>query len=202
MNKIQRIAILAVSLILAAGVPALLVKSAFAHCDTENGPVAVAACKALETGKFESVAIWVGVEQEDELRTRFQECLTVYRMDGEEKKLAERYFMETAVRLHRAAEGMTYTGLKPAQPLPEDIAAAEKALETGDLKPLISLLSTELEQQLRGWFQNASDAKKHKDESINAGREWVNAYVEYVIYVHGLHETILGGPEHGVGHVE
>jgi hypothetical protein len=27
----------------------------------------------------------------------------------------------------------------------------------------------------------------------------VDAYVKYVIYVHGLHQTIQAGPAHGVG---
>ena len=48
--------------------------------------------------------------------------------------LADRAFLETAVRLHRAGEGAAYTGLKPAGldygPV---IPAAEHAVATGDL---------------------------------------------------------------------
>jgi hypothetical protein len=39
-------------------------------------------------------------------------------------------------------------------------------------------------------------AKKHKDESVGAGREYVGAYVEYVHFVEGLHNTITAVGSH------
>jgi hypothetical protein len=107
--------------------------------------------------------------------------------------------METAVRLHRQAEGMTYTGLKPAQQLPEDIAKAEKALQTGNLKPVTTLLTETMQSKLQDVFDAAYNAKQNKEDSLEAGREWADAYVKYVIYVHGLYKTIQAGPAHGVG---
>ncbi|MDA3877611.1 MAG: DUF6448 family protein [Halothiobacillus sp.] len=172
---------------------------AWAHCDTESGPVAVDARKALETGKFVPVAIWVGEDQNDELHSAFVQCLPVYQMGGKAKALAERYFMDTAVRLHRQAEGLPYTGLKPAQPLPADIATAERALDTGDLQPVSNLLQTELGKKLTTVFDEARKARINKDKNLTAGREWADAYVKYVIYVHGLYKTIQAGPKHGVG---
>jgi len=185
--------------LIALGLLVAAPRMARAHCDTMSGPVAGAARDALRTGEFESIAIWVGEQQTEELRKRFQECSAVYKMGGEAKDLAERYFIETAVRLHRAAESMVYTGVKPAQPLPPDIAAAEKALNTGDLTPVTDMLSEELEKQTQKWFQKVLEAKKHKQEGVEAGREYVDAYVKYVIYVHGLHQAIQAGPKHGVG---
>lgn len=178
---------------------ALIARTVQAHCDTESGPVAVAARKALRTGQFEPIAIWVGQEQADELRGTFEQSMAVYRMGGEAQELAEQHFMSEAVRLHRAAEGMSFTGLKPAAPLPPDIAAAEKALETGDVNAVLEPLEAELERNVTRWFERAMEARKQKDESVEAGRKWVDAYVQYVIYVHGLHKTIQAGPAHGVG---
>lgn len=172
----------------------------WAHCDTESGPTAVDARKALESGSFNIIAIWVGEEQTQELRDSFEESLAVYKMGDKAKALAERYFMTTAVRLHRQAEGMTFTGLKPAQPLPPIIAKAEETLEDGNLKPITDLLSAELQKETQKLFQNALDAKKnYKGENVEAGREWADAYVKYVIYVNGLYKTIQAGPAHGVG---
>jgi len=170
-----------------------------AHCDAENGPVAVAAKEALRRGEFDTVRIWVGEKQEAELRNRFEECREVRKSGGKAQELADRYFLETAVRLHREAEGMPYTGLKPAQPLPPDIAAAEKALEKGDASVVTGLLTEEARRQTQKWFDKALEAKKHRSESVEAGREWVDAYVKYVIYVHGVHQKIQAGPAHGVG---
>lgn len=183
-------------LVLAVMLPGL----AMAHCDTENGPTAVDARKALKTGNFDKAAIWVGEEQTPELRDSFDESLAVYNLGGKAKALAERYFMSTTVRLHREAEGMSFTGLKPAQQLPPIIAEAEKTLEDGNLAPITDLLAAELRKETQKWFQQALDAKKNfKGDNVEAGREWVDAYVKYVIYVNGLYQTIQAGPAHGVG---
>ena len=171
----------------------------YAHCDRENGPVAVAAKEALETADFSKVVIWVGEEQEDELRNKFKQSLTVYQKGGESKELAKDYFMSNTVRLHRAAEGMPFTGLKPASPAAKDIQVAEKALETGNLDPVMEMFSSKLEDKAQKWFQKALEAKKNKDKSVEAGREWADTYVKYIVYLHKLYQKIEQGPPHGVG---
>ncbi|WP_016778474.1 DUF6448 family protein [Anaerophaga thermohalophila] len=172
---------------------------ASAHCDRKNGPVAVAAKEALKTGDFSKVAIWIGEKQEEELRNKFRQSLSVYNKGGESKELATEYFMSNTVRLHRAAESMPFTGLKPASPNAPDIALAEKALETGDIAPLQTLFKEELEKETSEWFQNALEAKKNKNKSVEAGRQWVDSYVKYIIYSHKLYQNIQAGPPHGVG---
>jgi hypothetical protein len=119
----------------------VFVAAVYAHCDTMSGPVAAAATKALESGDIGLVQIWAGPSQEKELGERFRQCLSVRKMGGQAKELADKYFIETAIRLHRQAEGMPFTGVKPAQPLPPDVAAAEKALQTGDIQVVTDLLS-------------------------------------------------------------
>lgn len=169
-----------------------------AHCDRENGPVAVAAKEALKTGEIDKILIWVGEEQEQELREKFQQSLEVYKTGGASAELAEKYFMETAVRLHRAAEGMPFDGLKPAGPNPPDIEAAEKALQTGNFEPVKSLLCNALEEESLKWFEKARLSEDRKEESVAAGREWVDNYVKYIVYIHKLYQTIQAGPPHGV----
>lgn len=171
----------------------------FAHCDRLDGPVAKAAVNALNSQQFRLIQIWVGEDQETELKQAFERALVVRKQGAEAQELADRYFIETAVRLHRMAEGMPYTGVKPAGlPVPPDLKAAEIALETGDLQPLLQLLQTELKHQTETWFQQALAAKKSKDQSVQAGREWVDSYVRYIVYIHGLFEKIQAGPAHGV----
>ncbi len=172
-----------------------------AHCDRVNGPVAVAAKQALETGDVSNALIWVGEQQADELKTKFTHSLEVYNSNsGEEsRQLAERYFMETTVRLHREAEGMPYTGLKPAQPSSEDIQTAENALESGNLSLVTNLLAKEIQQQTEELYQHAMKAKDNREQSVEAGRRWVDAYVKYIVYVHSLYQQIQSGPAHGVG---
>lgn len=174
--------------------------SSFAHCDSENGPTAVDARKALEKENFEIAAKWVGEKRTEELRNTFEEALEVYQMGGKAEELAEKHFVSTTVRLHREAEGMSFTGMKPAQKLPPVLAAAEKSLETGNLEPVTDLLSKELKKETGKWFKKAIAAKKnYEGDNLQAGRKWVDAYVKYVIFVNGIHKTIREGPAHGVG---
>ena len=190
-------AIIAVTAILMA--MSLFNTKSYAHCDRKNGPVAVAAKEALKTEDFSKVVIWVGEEQEKELKKKFNESLSVYQKGGDSKELAKEYFMSTTVRLHRAAEGMPFTGLKPASSAAKDIQVAEKALETGNLDPVMEKFSSKLEDEAQKWFQKALEAKKNKDESIEAGREWADKYVKYIVYLHKLYVKIEKGPPHGVG---
>lgn len=170
-----------------------------AHCDRVNGPVAVAAKQALETGDVSKALIWVGDRQTKELRSKFQQSLKAFNHGEESQKLAEQYFMETTVRLHREAEGMPYTGLKPAQPSSEDIQTAEQALNSGDLTPVTDLLTDEIRQKTNELYQDAMEAKDSREQSVEAGRQWVDAYVKYIVYIHSLHQKIQAGPAHGVG---
>jgi len=76
-----------------------------------DGPVIKAAKQALETGDVNPVLIWVLKKDETEIRNAFQKTLAVRKLSPEAKELADMYFFETLVRIHRAGEGEPYTGL-------------------------------------------------------------------------------------------
>lgn len=61
------------------------------------------------------------------------------------------------------------------------------------------MLAAEMETKLKHVFERASKTRQNRDKSLEAGRKWADAYVKYVIYVHGLYKTIQAGPAHGVG---
>lgn len=170
-----------------------------AHCDRVNGPVATDARKALETGEISHALIWVTDQQAEELESKFDQSLKVYTNGDDSQELAELYFMSEIVRLHREAEDMPFTGLKPAQPSAQDIQIAEKALTSGELTPVTEMLASEIRKKTSELYNKAMEAQSRKDESIEAGREWVNAYVQYIVYVHSLYQNIQAGPAHGVG---
>jgi hypothetical protein len=89
-------------------------KSLFAHCDWLDGPVVTAAEKAIETGKRNPLLIWVQKKDEAEIKKTFQTTLVVKKLNPEAQELADMYFFETLVRIHRAGEEAPYTDLKPA----------------------------------------------------------------------------------------
>jgi hypothetical protein len=176
----------AVIVVLSLGVGLALPRRGSAHCDTMDGPVVATARAALEKGEVTPVLKWVHPDQEGEVRDAFQRTLTVRQQSAAARDLADRYFFETLVRLHRAGEGAPYTGLKPAGEVEPGIAAADQALESGAVDALVEEVAERVSAGVRERFAHALEKKKHADESVTAGREFVEAYVEYVHYVERL----------------
>src|SRR6187402_881198 len=77
---------------------------ALAHCDGMDGPVVKAAQKALDDGNVNLVLIWVQKNDEAEIKNAFEKALAVRKLNNEAKELADLYFFETLVRIHRAGE--------------------------------------------------------------------------------------------------
>jgi hypothetical protein len=174
---------------------------AFAHCDTLDGPVVSDARKALDTGNISHALVWVRADGEKEIRDVFNRALAVRKTDGQARELADAYFFETLVRVHRAGEGAPYTGLKPAGQIEPPVAAADKAIATGKLDEVARLVSTRVEKGLHKHFEQVLARKKYDPDNLEAGRAFANAYVEYVHYVERLYdaaETLA--PDAGAGH--
>jgi hypothetical protein len=159
----------------------------FAHCDTLDGPVVKTARAALEKGDVMPILKWIKKENETEIKDLFQKTLTVRSKGKEAQELADMYFFETLVRLHRAGEGAPYTGLKPAGVVEPAVVEADKALESGSVEKLVKLVTEAASKGIRERFNKAKEAKKHADHSVEAGREFVEAYVQFTHYVERLH---------------
>ncbi|HET7239055.1 MAG TPA: DUF6448 family protein [Terrimicrobiaceae bacterium] len=163
--------------------------TAFAHCDTLDGPVVAAARKALDSGNVNLVLLWVQKKDEGEIRNLFQKAVAVRKAGGQAKELADMYFFETLVRIHRAGEGAGYTGLKPAGKIEPPIAAADKSLETGKLQEVAQLIAKRMEQGLHRHFEDMMKKKKYNPDDVAAGRAFASAYVEYTHYVERLYDA-------------
>lgn len=157
------------------------------HCDTVEGPVVKAAKIALEKGDVTPILKWVKKEHEKEIREAFKKTLAVRTAGPEAKELADMYFFETLVRLHRAGEGAPYTGLKSGESVEPIIAEADKALESGSAEKLVKLVTDAVAKGIRDRFAHAKETRKHADESVEDGREFVESYVEFTHYVEKLH---------------
>lgn len=177
----------------------LAVRPAFAHCDGLDGPVVEAARVALETGDVRHALVWVLAEGEPEVRHAFDHAVQIRGLSDETRELADRYFFETLVRVHREGEGEPYTGLKPAgRDLGAAIPAADSALTTGSVAELETLLVEQVRRGLRERFHAVQHAGDFPLEDVEAGRAYVAAYVQLLHYVEGVDE--LGrGESHGHG---
>lgn len=148
----------------------------FAHCDGLDGPVVTAARNALESGNVNHVLIWVQKGDEDAVKDPFQKTLAVRKLDPKAKDLADRYFFETLVRVHRAGEEAPHTGLKPAgRDLVPAVPAGDKVLGDGKLQPLAKILMQTVETGLHEQFEQVMSKKKFKANDVESGREYVEA---------------------------
>lgn len=167
-----------------------------AHCDSLDGPVVQDARLALGQRDPAPVLKWVDKAHEDEIRDVFRQTLSVRSKGSDARALADRYFFETLVRLHRAGEGEAFTGLKPASHVDPGIAAADQALKSGSAEELRNRLSAAVADGIQQRFANAVERRKHAADSVEAGREYVEAYVDYIHFVEGINRMLSRGAGH------
>lgn len=172
-----------------------VVTGAQAHCDTTQGPVVADATIALDRGEITPVLKWLKSDDEPEVRAAFQHALEVRALSPEAQHLADRYFFETLVRVHRAGEGAPYTGLKDVAP-EAIIQASDKALASASVDEPVKTVSAAAADRIRDRFARAHAARQQADRSVAQGREYVEAYVELTHYVERLYGTATSTGAH------
>jgi hypothetical protein len=195
-REIEMSIILAAAAIAAAGVIVLWPRSASAHCDTEDGPAVADGRLALETGDPSPALAWVQTKGDAEVREIFGLAQHVRALGGEARLVADRLFLETLVRVHRAGEGAGFDGIKPAGQVDPVVAAADRSIEEGDIGPLAGLVPPERLPELRARLARALALKDHDVRDVEVGRRWVAAYVSFVKYAEG-EEHEHGDAAHG-----
>ncbi len=192
--SVHRAIVTIVAAVIALGVSGA--RTAGAHCDTVDGPVVIDARAALAAGDVTQVLKWVRAEDEPEIRAAFDRALVVRASGGAALELADTWFFETLVRVHRAGEGAPYTGLKPAGTVEPGIAAADRAIDSGSADSLVAALTEHLDEGVRHRFERVVAAREHAGHNVAAGRAYVAAYVDFIHYVEGLH-VAMAGSGHG-----
>ena len=174
-----------------------LAGAAAAHCDTLNGPVVNAAREALAKGDPKGVLVWVQSKDEAQIREAFARALDVHKFGGKAAELADTWFFETLVRVHRAGEGAAYTGLKPAGSADEIVKKLDASLEKGDISELAGTIASHAEHSIHAKFEHVMALKRTAGQSVEEGRAFVAAYVEFMHYVENVKNAVHGGGHHG-----
>ncbi|HRZ87607.1 MAG TPA: DUF6448 family protein [bacterium] len=165
----------------------------YAYCDTYDGPVVKEAQAALENGDVTPVLKWVSLEAEPEVQDAFNKALGVRGISPQTKEVADRYFFETVVRLHRAAQKAPYTGIKPpGTPIDPAVREADNALERGNADNLVRQVSDQAALGIKNRFADAFEKRAKRNMSVEAGREYVKSYIELIHYIEGLVQAAKG----------
>ena len=197
MRAVNRIA----TTIIVAGVVALTWAAPVgAHCDAVDGPVAADVRAALAAGDPTPILKWVPPDDEGEIRAAFAHSVKVRELGEAGRSLADRWLLETVVRIHRAGEGAPFTGVKPAGGIDPGIQLADRALRSGEADALVDAVLGHVEHTLRQRFAHAAAARTTADASVEEGRAYIAAYVELMHTVEGLHRVLAEDHGHeGVG---
>ena len=158
---------------------------ASAHCDSAQGPVATAARDALAEGDVDLILPYVKADQEKELTYAFNQTVAIRDSGPEVQEVADQYFVETAVRLHRVGEGASYTGLKnDVEPSPA-LTAAEASLESGTRDQVFKVLKRDLRAEVTERFEGVLDARaaEQANPSVETARERVEAELMFEKYI-------------------
>lgn len=174
-----------------------------AHCDTMDGPAVADGRKALTSGNLNYALKWIGPKAEPELREVFAPSLRVRALGGDAAFVADRLFLETLVRLHRAGEGAGFDGLKPSgTAIAPVVVAADAAIACGRIDPLIGLVPDKQLPELEHRLQAALAIKDFSVDDVAAGRRYIAAYVDFFTCAEGeKHDHGHAENRHGGGHV-
>ncbi|MCM2324134.1 MAG: DUF6448 family protein [Oligoflexia bacterium] len=153
--------------------------SALAHCDTMDGPVIQDAKAAFDKKDVTTVLKWVRASDEKQLKEAFTAAL---------KAPARRQsFYELLVKVHREGEGEKYTGVKPAgTSLEPGVKETDQAIHQDSPDALVKYLQAKVKDDVLRRFARVAETKRHRDESVEAGRKYVAAYVDFVHYTENL----------------
>jgi hypothetical protein len=170
------------------------------HCDSLDGPVVTAAREALQQGDVDIVLPYVSPEGEGEVREAFGLVLKTRVLGPEACEIADRWFFETVVRVHRAGEGAPFTGLKPAGlDVGPVIPAAERALESGVPEPLSEALCDIVRHRIEHQFARAVELREHAGEGVPQGRAYVEAALGLQVWAHNLYKQAVADPHAHLG---
>lgn len=165
------------------------------HCDSMDGPVVAAARQALENADVDVILPYVHADREVELREAFARAIEARALGGGARDVADRWFYETAVRVHRSGEGAPFTGLKPAGlDVGPVIPAAERALETGSTDELVEVLCAAVRGEVERRHGRAIVLKKSAGTGVAEAREYIEAKLGLQVWAHGVYRQVMADP--------
>jgi hypothetical protein len=115
--------------------------------------------------------------------------------------VADRWFFETVVRVHRAGEHAPYTGLAPAGlDVGPVIPLAERAADCGDAGEVYRLLAADLHGQLARRLERVAHLAAGRHDSVAAARAYVTAVLGFEVYSNHVYQALHADPHAGHQH--
>jgi hypothetical protein len=168
------------------------------HCDSLDGPVVTAAKQALEKLNVDLILPYVKKSGEGEIRKAYEKSIKAREQGGAAREVADLYFFETVVRIHREGEGADFTGLKPAGlDVGPVIPVAEKAIEIGSPTELEKILCGTVKEEIHHRLEEVMHLKEHAGHGVDHAREYVEAMLGLQVWSHKLYNCAKSSAHEG-----
>ncbi len=138
---------------------------------------------------------WVSAKDGAPIRKAFDMTLAVRGESETAKTVADTYFFETLVRIHRATEGEDFTGLKPAGSADPAYATADRALVSGDITALADDVAGDVRKGIKERFTTVREKRQQAESSVEKGRAYVAAYVQYTHFIESAEQLVSHGAD-------
>ena len=165
------------------------------HCDSMDGPIVLAARRALEAEDVDLILPYVHEGGWEEVRRAFAIVRKARTQGPEAREVADLYFFETVVRVHRHGENAPYTGLKPAGLyVGPAIPVAEKSIADGNPGELLELLTKRLKDETEARFSHLRELAARAEEDVHRARRYVAYMLATEVWAHKLFGQIGAAP--------
>lgn len=182
-------------ILLIPGFLLVLSLNVFGHCDSRKGPVVTAARESLRTGNINYVLIWIKKKDEPRIVQAFHQTLKVRKTNPDLREWADEYFFETVVRIHRVGEGESYTGIKEDLQPQKWIVITDSALNKSSVEYIIQFLELSLQEEVKNKFNEALAKKNFNPDNVDAGRLYLEKYVELLHYIENVYSVLQSAKE-------
>jgi hypothetical protein len=164
------------------------------YIDSMDGPVVKAAEKALDMEDIKYVLPYVSPEDEEEIKNSFDKSLMVRELSADAAELADYWFFETTVRLHRKEENKTYTGLKSAGtdwgPI---IPKIDLAIETENIDELLNFILNFIREDIKSRFDDLLYKKDYDPDDVEDARDYILTREYFIEYTRKFYEYVEKG---------
>lgn len=171
----------------------------FAHCDTMDWPVIIAAKKSLETKNPNYFLIWVQKKDEPIILEDFNKTLSLRQKNPEDSENIDKSFFENLVKIHREWEWAEYTWLKSAWSITNPVVILwDKSFETKNSTELEVFLSKTLADEIKNRFKEVIEKQNYALDDIEAWREYITSYITFLHWAEWIQDIINKKIDHHV----
>lgn len=150
--------------------------------DILNHPIVKTTQAVLEKGDIKPILKWVNKEKGKDIHDLFKRTLRIRNQGKDAQEIADRYFLKTFVRSHLVGKGKTYTSKLHGGVVGPAVIEADKNLEPVSVDALVKFIIRKVREGIHEHFAKVKEAEKHANHSIEANREYMEAYTQFTHY--------------------